>query len=84
MPAFGVSTPPATSWNTQEGEHEVSRDRPLAESVVGGGVKALFRFRGRDSGAPVGPPVYVYWSTGENPTPPYGGPIVDVVSRKVR
>ena len=49
----------------------------------------LYHFRGRDSGAPGGTVAYVTWfgsTTNEvyTGTPPYGGPIVDIVFRRIK
>lgn len=54
-----------------------------------GGTSALYRFRGRDGGAPPGVIAYVTWS-GESPTATYsgplthGGPVVEVVFWRIR
>lgn len=88
MPEFAVAFQPSSSFGSAGSDTPPVREKEPVEPVPGG-AKPLYRFRGRDSGAPPGAPVYVSWtgnqtSTGYPDTPPYGGPVVDIVFRRVK
>lgn len=84
-----MSAPPASSFGSAAQEEEPGREKESVEPIPGG-AKLLYRFRGRDSGAVGGAVVYVSWTSSSSTatsfpgTPPHGGPVVDIVCRRVR
>lgn len=86
MAELPTAAPPSSSFGGMGSENAPAREKETLEALQTG-VKPIFRFRGKDSGAPG--IHYVYWTSNQTSSsfpgsPPYGGPIVDVVFRRVR